>query len=571
MLHFRTFQGQIVLALLLIAILLLPNFFVALFAKDLDGVLVKKTVYLAVSLFCVLLPALFFKKKIYFVFMGIFSLLLAPIEIASVCFCHTTTSFMMVDTILNTDIEEAGELLSYSAYLFLIWLLVLGCYFFFTFKYVDNEFFFSKRIRKIFLVAGAVLLVAGCAYFFILARRTKTSEETTFKDNLIDTKDFLTLKFQKIYPFSVYLSACDVLQHNMDVREAQKRVKDFCFGLKPKVDNDEEVYVLVIGETARANNMGLYGYERNTTPLLSRRRNLVAYDHMVTLANLTSNSIPIIMTRANAEKSDVANRERSVSEAFSEAGFFTAWITDQEVTAFQRRIMEECDTTVVNGGFFSADYVYDMDMLPSLQSVLKREGHKKFIVIHTQGSHFRYNQRYPSEFEKFKPCFDNTMDYVSINKENRSLLVNAYDNSILYTDFFLSNLMVELDKSCGTWAMLFLSDHGENLFDNQDELVLHGTLVVSEYEARIPFIVAYSDGYQNKYPEKVRHLMENRNKNITSEVVFHSLLDMADIRSSAVVADSLSVFSARLVSKESTYIMNGNRDLVLFDFKRLDK
>ena len=100
-------------------------------------------------------------------------------------------------------------------------------------------------------------------------------------------------------------------------------------------------------------------------------------------------------------------------------------------------------------------------------------------------------------------------------------------------------------------------------------LVLHGSLVVSEYEAHIPFFVVSSDEYASRYPEKVRNINANKDKNLTSEVVFHSLLDMADVQSD-VIDTTLSISRISLINMDSTYILNGNRTPVLFEFSRLN-
>lgn len=566
---FNSIKGQRVLTVILMVILLIPNLVVAFGGEELEGFYVKKMAYLAVSAVCMLIPALFLKKKVYFLAMGVFSMLLAPIEIVSIYLCRTPTPFMMMDTIFNTNPKEAFELLSSFWSLVLLVLLVWIGYFFMTIKYVKNESLFPKKLRNIFLGAGASLLVIGCVYFFVLARKLMTSEKTTVVDNLVDMKDMMTVKFRKIFPFSVYLAANEVRVHRTEVAAVQERVKEFHFGLQPKEGDDEEVYLLVIGETARAKSLGLYGYERNTTPLLSQRKNLVAFEKCVTQANLTNNSVPIILTRANGEHAEVADRERSITEAFAEAGFRTGWISNQDIMPYQERIIRTCDDVVLQDNSLTGGNLYDMDLIPPLDSIITQcEGKKKFIVMHTQGSHFRYNQRYPAEFEQFKPCFDNTMDHLSVDKENRSLLVNAYDNSILYTDYFLAKLMEKMDERCKKWALCFVSDHGENIFDDEANLIVHGTLLVSDYEAHIPLIMAYSEGYKEACPEKVLHAEANKGKNLTTEVVFHSLLDMADIPSDIIV-DSLCVTKEALSSLTSTYILNGNREAIFFDFNRL--
>ncbi len=555
---------------LLLSILLIPNIATLFFSEDVVGFPAKMTGYSVVVLICIFLPTIFLKKKQYFLLEGLLSIFIAPIEISSLYLSHTTTNFMMMDTILNTNIEEAIELLT-SLYSFVIsvvgiWIL----YFFLVFKYVRKDTFLPQKVQKVLLISLPIVFLIGCVYFFTLTRITYTSEKTTLKDNLIDTKDMMVSKFNKIFPFDVYLATIDVLQKREEVKASHEKLKDFSFGLQPKENNDEETYVLVIGETARWKNFGINGYHRNTTTNLSKVQNLVSYSHFVTQANLTSNSIPLILTRADASNKEIANNEKSISEAFSEAGFYTSWISDQIITPFQERIIETCNHSAILSKDITLSNILDEDLLVSLDTLLDQKSPKKFIIIHTLGSHFRYFLRYPMTFQIYQPEFDNSMDFLSITAENKNLLVNSYDNSIAYTDYFLSSVIKTLDKKCNVWSMIYLSDHGENIFDDERNIVLHGSLVVTDYEVHIPFFVSYSDAYQEKYPNKVQNILNNKDKNTSSDVVFHSLLDMADIPSNNVFADSLSICSGQLRNIKNTYILNGNKEPVFYDFDRLD-
>lgn len=558
-----------ILTFFLFFIILIPSFFVSFWCADLDGFIVKKIGFLLISLVCTFIPLLFFKKKVYFILEGIFGVLLAPIEISSLHLNHTTTDFMMMDTILNTNWNEAVELLSsvwlFALFVILIWII----YFFITFKYIKNQDFFSKRVKKVFMISIPIILLGGCVYYFMLARKLMTSDDTTWRDNLVDMKDMMTIKFRKIFPFDVYIATSDVVERRLDIRRSQGRLKNFSFGLSPKEDEEEEISVLVIGETARWKNFGLNGYQRNTTPHLSQQKNLVSYSHLVTQANLTNNSLPIILSRANAIHSDIAYHEKSVCEAFAEVGYHTAWISDQDFNAYQERIIGTCDYTATINDKNHEKYVYDIDLMPPFETFLQQSSKKKFIVVHSLGSHFKYGQRYPESFKQFQPCYENNMDYLSINKDNAELIINAYDNTILYTDYFLSSLIQRLEKKGGIWSVIYLSDHGENLYDDEENLILHGSLIVSAYEARIPFFVVYSDDYQKRYPEKVLNIEANKEKNITSEVVFHSLLDMANIEDD-IIDTSLCISRKSLMNQDSTYILNGNRKPILFMFDRLN-
>lgn len=566
---------QKILTIVLFLIILLPNIYVLFGNEEIQGLYFKQFGYLIVSLTCVGIPALFLKKKIYFIVEGILSLLIAPIEISSIYLNKTTTNFMLMDSILNTNLSEAVELLS-SIWPFVLFNIMIWIFYFYvTFRFIDNTTFFSQRTNKLFLYALPVLLLCGCIYFFTLARKIMTSESTSFKDNLIDMTDMMRFKFKKIFPFDVYIATGDVVQHHKKIKEQQQKLASFHFGLQPQNDslntefNDSsETIVLIIGETARWKNFGINGYERNTTPHLSQQKNLISYSHFATMANLTSNSLPLIITRADATHSDITNQEKSISEAFSEAGFFTSWITDQEASTYLGRVIETCDFQYVIKHSQAMTGVYDVDMIAPFDSVLQMDHKKNFVVIHSLGSHFKYNQRYPSEFEKFTPCFNANMDLMSVTSDNAEMLRNAYDNSILYTDHFLHSVILSLEKKGGSWCMIYLSDHGENIFDDEKNLIMHGTLVVTPYEAHIPFFVAYSDEYAQRHTDKINNILTNKDKNMTSEVVFHSLLDMADLQS-PIINDSLCIGRTTLSSKDSTYIMNGNRELVPFSFSTI--
>lgn len=558
-------RRQVALSLLLLVFLFMPNIAVLFGNEELNGMVVKKAGYLIVSAIILLLPALFLKRKVYFLFEGLFTLFAAPIELSSIYLNHNTTNFMIMDTIISTNVHEALELLSSIWYVVVIAVVLCIAYFVTVIRYCKNDYLIPQWGRKTAYIVIPLVLIGGFTYFFVLAHSLMTSQETSLKTNLIDVKDMMTDKFNKLFPFDVYLATKDVLEFHQSIEEEQEHLANFTFGIPPKADSTEETIVLVIGETARWENFGINGYQRNTTPNLKKEKNLVSYSHTATQANLTSNSVPLIVTRANALNAQLANEEKSVSEAFQEAGFQTAWISNQEASAYLSRIIETSDQKYVLNSGIRHKSLYDTDLIEPFRQALKSKSKKKFVVIHSLGSHFKYCQRYPASCEIFKPCFSNNMDLMSITPENVQLLVNAYDNSIVCTDQFLGQVLQTLKAKGGIWSMIYLSDHGENLFDDERKLIMHGTLIVSEYEAHIPFIVAYSEDFKNRYPTKVESIMTNKDKNITSEVVFHSLLDLADLKT-PVIADSLSICRPTLTSKTSTYILNGNRELVKFEF-----
>lgn len=163
---------------------------------------------------------------------------------------------------------------------------------------------------------------------------------------------------------------------------------------------------------------------------------------------------------------------------------------------------------------------------------------KLFVVLHTYGSHFNYQERYPRSFAYFKP--DSRSE---AKPENRRDLLNAYDNTIRYTDYILYGIVERLQKwelvqtktdgvyGQPTSAMLYTSDHGENIFDDNRKLFLHAAPKASDNELHVPFIIWTSLGFDKEYPKVVKALADNRTKQVqTSLSAFHTLLGIGGIQ-----------------------------------------
>lgn len=168
-----------------------------------------------------------------------------------------------------------------------------------------------------------------------------------------------------------------------------------------------EIYVLVVGETSRAMEWSLYGYERNTTPRMEGLDGLVHFTDVVTQSNNTHKSVPIILSAASAENYGVIYDEKSIVTAFKEAGFRTLVIANQKLTtsmigAFYREADTFIDMSTFNTGSYLTS-LYDAALLPYLEKELDKSDEDMFIVLHTYGSHFNYHERYPAEFRIYTP------------------------------------------------------------------------------------------------------------------------------------------------------------------------
>ena len=169
--------------------------------------------------------------------------------------------------------------------------------------------------------------------------------------------------------------------------------------------------MLVIGETARYGNFGINGYARNTTPRLSERTNLISFDSTYAIANLTTVSVPFILSRATPQTTEIFNKEKSVVEAFQEAGYHTAWIANQSFgNKLLMPISSSCDYTHYLPADITNHQNLDIKLLDYLQPLLDKEKGRQFIVLHSLGCHFKYNCRHPKEFAQFQPDLNSETD-----------------------------------------------------------------------------------------------------------------------------------------------------------------
>lgn len=336
--------------------------------------------------------------------------------------------------------------------------------------------------------------------------------------------------------------------------------KDFSFGaVSQRPDSVREVYVMVVGETSRALNWQLYGYGRETNPNLSKTGRLVCFRDMLTQANATHKSVPIMLSAASAEDYDILYTHKSVLTAFKEAGFRTAFFSNQLPNrSFIDYFGDEADTTV----FLKADAMakdeeynpYDEVLLRSVDSLLADTTDRKlFIVLHTYGSHFDYQERYPVNEIYFRPS-----NYESVSRSNRDILINAYDNSIRATDGLLHGIIERLDAQPNTAAvMLYASDHGEDIFDDKRNLFLHASPIPTYYQLHIPFVMWFSPEYDALNPEGYGCATANAGKPVTTNVIFHTLLSAGGIET-PYRNDSLALTSPHFTVTPRHYLNDHN-------------
>lgn len=335
---------------------------------------------------------------------------------------------------------------------------------------------------------------------------------------------------RNIFPVNVIANMIEAINRTIDTNRYHLTSSSYEYNSFATHTRDiKEVYVLFIGETSRADNWQIFGYNRPTNPKLSQRNGLVSYPKALSESNTTHKSVPMLLSPLTASTfGDSVYSTKGIAAAFNEAGFNTAFFSNQ------RRNRSFID-------FFCAqsqvsDYIkdkkpdaHDIDLFYNMKHYIeKTPADKLFITLHGYGSHFNYRERYDERFRYFIP--DNASE---ASFENRNQLVNAYDNTILYTDYLLDLIMQYLDSLNIPAALIYTSDHGEDIFDDERHRFLHSSPTPTYSQIHVPLLIWMSDEYSSTFPNMVENANGNRFKNISSSrSVFNTMISLAGITTS---------------------------------------
>ena len=321
------------------------------------------------------------------------------------------------------------------------------------------------------------------------------------------------------------------------------------------------IYVLVIGETLRADEMGVYGYERNTTPHLSSDSivtpGLVVFRDALSMSNTTHKSVPLLLTPVASQGCfDSLYCERGVVSALEEAGFATAFYSNQRRNgSFIDYLGTEAqDVHFIKDSVPLTANPMDEELVALLDRKLQKTPNQRlFIVLHCYGSHFDYRDRYPEQFARMGDT-----GYPNAIKEFKQQLVNAYDNTILYADYVLASVMQVLYDSGRPAVMLFTSDHGEDIFDDSRNRFLHASPLPTYYHLRVPLIAWASPAWIEGHPEQWNYMHAHIDQPVmTNMVMYHTLLDLAGVRT-RLLRDDLALGNPAFKPVKRLYVNDHN-------------
>lgn len=527
------------LVLLLLGIVANAPNLALLFAKSLD-LLSALTMVLAPSVFIFLAIYAFGPRVAVW-----FSCLLAPLALAEMLYVlryERVTDEHVFAIVKETNIQEA------IAWLGPLGLILATCSLMVMFvgpslvrRYGYGSHHLPMRWRTILLLAGTIVIGLLSAPNFadseLATTVTKGSARADVANEVVDTQLTGNLEFSvfnDIFPWGLPLRIKRYLELQAGMENAIRELGSFHFDAFQAVhrSNDEEVFLLVIGETGRPDRWRLNGYERPTNPRLSLLQGVISFTNATTGWAWTRMSVPVIVSRKPSASSVSFFPERSIVSAFREAGFWTAWYSMHGALGFHESTValyanEADDVRYINPAGYRSPGAYDAALLAPLDEALARVEGKKFIVLHTMGSHFNYSHRVPPEFEIFQPSSRGRRGVDLHDRAQREQLNNSYDNSIRYTDHVLAEIIQRLAATGKIASLLYVADHGENIFDGDCDKSGHGHN--TEHDYRIAALWWNSSAFAARYPEKVETISARRDLPWTTENVFATLLDVGGI------------------------------------------
>ena len=426
----------------------------------------------------------------------------------------------MLRNVLRTDVKEAGELFSLGMLPHLVLYGLLPLLLLIRVRVVRDAWRPALLRRALSLVLG-VLILGGAlvAIFQDMAPLMRNNKEVRY---LITPANYL-------YSLARVLGS----DASAATRERQQIGLDATLAPSWQTRKKPTLFVVVVGETARAANWGLSGYARQTTPQLAER-DVINFAQVTSCGTNTEVSLPCMFSlqgRRNYDEDKIRGSE-SLLNVLERAGLRVLWRDNQSgckgvCTGVETQKLDSAKVP----GLCDGERCFDEILTHDLDQVLADRQGNLVIVMHQLGNHGpAYYKRYPEAFRRYTP----ECETPDLAKCERETVVNAYDNAILYTDHVLAKTIDFLKAKSATYdtAMLYVSDHGESLGENG--LYLHGVpySIAPKVQVEVPMTLWVSPGYAQSFALDTDCLRQRAAQPATHDNLFHSLLGMLDVRTS---------------------------------------
>lgn len=411
--------------------------------------------------------------------------------ILSICsFWVYTLDILLNESVIHATVETksdiVSDLVSFPLVLYTIFIIIITIFVLIWFNKIN-----TPKLKSPFSIFATI----GILSFFIINHIRPTS-------------------FSYRLPYSIFYSLKEYYEKPLlELKKTNQKIESH---------SDTLQIIFVLGESVRADRLSLNGYKRETNPLLSKNKNIISFKNVYTTKTYTAISIPQILTNQSVfEKKE--NKYYSLIDLLNNANINTYWIGNQTPEkSYLPYIKESKYKKILDTYHTELSYHKELDenILPLFNTKIDKSK-KQFITLHMIGSHWYYNTKYPEYFKKYTPITKSKL--VSYNTPEE--INNSYDNTILYLDFFLDRLIKNLEKVDSNIILIYLSDHGESLGENGKWL--HAD---NQNQVKNPaLLIWYSNNFFKKNPKEINHLKKIKEKQITTDFLFHSILDLYKI------------------------------------------
>ena len=427
----------------------------------------------------------------------------------------------MIRNALQTNINESMDLLSMQLLIYVILLGIIPSFIIYKLP-IQYKSFKKEFSSKIISILVSTILIVLIIFSF---------------------SKFYTSFFREHKPLRYYINPIYwiySIPKYINSTYNTKQIKATPIGLDAKIieeddenetDEHNELVILVVGEAARADHFSLNGYAKKTNPLLEQD-NIINFSNMYSCGTSTAQSVPCMFSmfdRADYSYQKSINTQNIIDLLHNTGKIDILWRdNNSDPKNVMNRLSYEDYKTPKNNTICDNGECRDEGMLVGLDKYIQQHKNKDIlIVLHQMGNHGpAYYKRYPKKFEKFKPvCKTNQLEQCS--KEEIS---NAYDNAILYTDYFLDKTIKFLKKYDKTYetAMIYMSDHGESLGENG--IYLHGLpyFIAPQAQKHIGALMWF--GSEIKKDINITKIQQNKTKKYSQDNLFHTLLGIFEVK-----------------------------------------
>lgn len=424
----------------------------------------------------------------------------------------------MLTNVLQTNFAESVRMMSLS---YVAWLLILGVLptVLYLCVKVDYKKWWMELVTRITSILASALVVFAVGFVFY-QDYASFFRNNKYLPHLLVPSNFVAATVSKIK--HTRMENMPFVQTGIDAKTE-------------KTDSYYNVSVIVVGETTRAQNWGLNGYARQTTPNLAERlkrgENLINFSQVSSCGTATAISVPCMfssLNRANYDEAQ-ANHQDNLLDTLQHAGVKVQWIeNDAGCKDVCNRVPTVNTLDLQVPEYCTKGECLDNIMLPELEKALANVTKDTVIVLHTIGSHGpTYFERYTDKERQFTP----TCDTQEINRCSRDELINTYDNGVLYIDQFLDKVIARLEAH-PDWktSMLYISDHGESLGENNMYLHAAPYAIAPKEQTQVPMVMWFSQKWAENKPFDLNCVRQNSSNAYSHDNIFHSVLSLLDMK-----------------------------------------